>query len=474
MKVNTLFKNVKLEKVKYNHEVYKLSCDSRLCTDNSIFVAIDGNHVNANYFIEDAIQHGAKTIISESCEKKYDNINYVFVENTRKCLALLARAYYHDVSQKLKIIGIIGTNGKTTTASIGYNFFNFIKLKSMMIGTNGVFFDGYEANIKNTTPDILTIYQYLTLARKKHIKYIFIEISSIAVDQYRTYGIDFDCLIFTNFSQSHLDYHKSIEKYLYCKMIPFIKLKKNAYAIVNTDDDVFQKICKYTDATIIGYGYKRKSTIFGVIDYVNEKGICFSAKNLLFKSKMLGEFNLYNALAILALCDVFKIPYLKYSRFLPGFEPVDGRMNMIKFKERSILIDYAHTFVATQKVIEEGLRMCKGSITIVLGCDGNREKEKRFLIGRYLSNISGRIILTTDNPRFEDPSEIIKDIVSTLTRDVEIILNRKEAIWSALAGLNKKDILLVLGKGCEKYMDVRGVKYPYSDLELIHDWVRTH
>lgn len=473
MKVNTLLRKARLSLGKMNHEVYKLVCDSRLCVENSVFVAIDGNHVNANLFIEDAIAHGARTIISQNCERKHTNINYILVENPRKILAVLAKIYYKDVSKKLTLIGVIGTNGKTTTSTIGYSFFNSIGKKSMLIGTNGVYFTGYEAKLSNTTPDILTLYQYLSLAKKKRISTVFMEISSISVDQYRVYGIEFKCLIFTNFSQDHLDYHKTLEQYLFCKMIPFIKLPSSAYAIMNIDDEASKTILQFSDAKILTYGCKKDADLLGTLNVANAEGISFYAKDILFKSKLIGEFNMMNCLAILALCDIFHIPYICFKSFLSTYESVLGRMNMISFQEKYILIDYAHTFVATKKVVEEALRLCKGKLTIVLGCGGNREKEKRSMIGGFLNDISARIILTTDNPRFENPLAIIEDIKSAMTKDVEVIPNRKLAIETALRGLSKNDYLLVLGKGCENYMDIRGVKYPYSDLEVIHDWVRS-
>ncbi|MDE6407088.1 MAG: UDP-N-acetylmuramoyl-L-alanyl-D-glutamate--2,6-diaminopimelate ligase, partial [Anaeroplasmataceae bacterium] len=396
------------------------------------------------------------------------------VENIRKALALLAKAYFHDVSNKLTMIGIVGTNGKTTTSTIGYNFFNSIGRRSMLIGTNGVFYQGYEGKLENTTPDILTIYQYLSLAKRKKIPTVFMEISSISVDQYRIYGLEYDCLIFTNFSQDHLDYHKTLDRYLFCKLIPFIKLSKSAYAILNTDDMASKSFSKFTDAHIISYGVKENADILGTIHSYKESGISFYTKDILFKTKLLGEFNVMNCLSILALCTVFHIPFNKFQDFISRFEPVDGRMNVISYKDQQIWIDYAHTYMATKKVIEEARRLCKGNLHIVLGCGGNREKEKRFMIGTLLNSTDARIILTTDNPRFEDPMAIISDIHSTIEKEVEVIPNRKEAIVAALEGLSSKDYLLVLGKGCEKYMDIQGVKYPYSDLEVIHEWIRNH
>lgn len=475
MKVNTILRKARLPLAKINHDVYKLACDSRVCMENSLFVAIDGNHVNANQFIEDAIVKGARTIVTETKQdKQHPNINYIYVDNIRKALALLAKAFYHNVSKKLKMIGIVGTNGKTTTSTIGYSFLNSIGKNSMLIGTNGVFFKGYEAKLENTTPDILTIYQYLSLAKKKKITTVFMEISSISVDQYRVYGIDYDCLIFTNFSQDHLDYHKTMDRYLYCKLIPFIKLSRFAYAIINTDDEASKSFSKFTDAHIITYGVEKPADLLGTIHTSLESGISFYSKDILFKTKLIGEFNVMNCLSILALCNVFHIPFEKFQDFISHFEQVDGRMNVIRYEDKQIWIDYAHTFMATKKVIEEAERLCRGRLHIILGCGGNREKEKRFMIGSFLNSLNARIILTTDNPRFEDPMEIISDIHSAIEKKVEIIPNRKEAILKGLEGLSKRDYLLVLGKGCEKYMDIRGVKYPYSDLEVIHEWVRNH
>ncbi|MDE6241539.1 MAG: UDP-N-acetylmuramoyl-L-alanyl-D-glutamate--2,6-diaminopimelate ligase [Anaeroplasmataceae bacterium] len=475
MKVNTILKKVGLPLAKINHKISKLSCDSRDCVKDSVFVAIHGNRVNANQFIKDAIALGAKTIVTEVKQEEEDSdVNYVYVEHIRKTLAQLAKFFYHDVSKRLTMIGIIGTNGKTTTSTIGYNFFNFIGRNSMLIGTNGVFYQGFEGKLDNTTPDILTIYQYLSLAKRKKISTVFMEISSISVDQYRIYGIDYNCLIFTNFSQDHLDYHKTLDRYLFCKLIPFIKLPKTAYAILNADDSAFKSFSKFTDAHVISYGVKDHADILGTIHSVKENGISFYTKDILFKTKLLGEFNVMNCLSILCLCNVFHIPFEKFQDFISRFEPVDGRMNVIRYEEKQIWVDYAHTYMATKKVIEEAKRLCRGNLHIVLGCGGNREKEKRFMIGALLNSIEARIILTTDNPRFEDPMAIISDIHSAIEKEVEIIPDRKEAIITALESLSKKDYLLVLGKGCEKYMDIKGVKYPYSDLEVIHEWIRNH
>lgn len=461
-----------LKKVRYNHDIYKICLDSRLCVENSIFFAIDGKNANGDRYIYDAISKGAKTIICENEVDKIDNINYVLVDNVRKTLALAAKYYYNNVSKYLKIIGVVGTNGKTSITTIAHNFFEYLGLKSMLIGSNGVFLKNYEYNLENTTPDVLTLYQYFTLAKKEKVKYVFMEVSSIAIDQYRVFGIDFDCLIMSNFSQDHLDYHKTIDNYLFCKVLPFITLKENGHAIINVDDANYKHFTKFCKGKIYTYGLKNKTAdYYGIINSVDENGISFYAKKLLFKSKLLGKFNLYNLLAVMPICEIFHINLRYYIGFLHWFKFIEGRMNLIKIGNKNVILDYAHTYSATTEIITETLNLCKGNLHIIIGCGGNREKEKRFMIGKYLNEISVNIILTTDNPRFEDPELIIEDIKSQIDKDIKIIVNRKEAILYGLNNLKENDYLLVIGKGCEKYIDIRGTKYPYSDLEVINEFI---
>lgn len=475
MKINTLLKQAGLEPVLHNHKISKLTSDSRHCVYNAIFVAVRGSRTNGEEYIEEAILNGAKTIVTNALVSyQFKDVNYIYVENPAKTLGKLAQFFYYNVSKKIHLIGVTGTNGKTSTSTIAYKFFNSIGKKSMVIGSNGVYFDGYATSTNNTTPDILSIYQFLNLAQNNHIQYVFMEISSISVDQFRIAGLNFECIIFTNFSQDHLDYHQNLDEYLFCKMIPFIKLKKNAYAIVNKDDEAYSKIVKYCDANIISYGFKEACDFYATVNEVNEHGCSFYVKNGLYKSKLLGEFNLYNLLSVLTLCDIYDIPYWEYGSFLTTLEPIDGRMNQIILEDKTIIIDYAHTFKATKLVIENALRLCKGKVVVVLGCGGNREKEKRGMIGELLGTLPIQVILTTDNPRYEDPKQIVSDIKEKLEKECLVILNRKEAVTYALDHLKSNDYLLILGKGSEPYMDIAGVKYPYSDYEVIEEWQRSN
>lgn len=475
LRVNTLLQSANLARVRFNHPVSILTSDSRKCVLNAVFVAVEGSQVKGSQYIHEAISNGAKTIItSQKIEHPFSHINYICVKNERKILALLAKRYYRFAARGIHLIGVIGTNGKTTTSTIGYQFFNAVGKASMVIGTSGVYCNGYESAVSNTTPDIISIYEFLSIAKKRHVQYVFMEISSIAVDQHRIEGLEFDCLIFTNFSQDHLDYHKTLEHYFFCKMIPFIRLKPTGYAIINMDDPISSRLIQHIQAKVIGYGFRSTCDFIGTRNDVNEYGISFYVQNMLFKSKLLGEFNLYNLLSLVPLCQIYHIPYYDYASFLNGLSKIEGRMNRIVFQNKTIIIDYAHTFRATVAVIEECQKLCKGKLYVVIGCGGNREKEKRGMIGTYLNDQSCSVILTTDNPRYEQPENIISDISRNINRSYEAIVNRREAIRSTLDSLKEQDYLLILGKGCENYMEIKGIKYPYSDNAVIDEWIEEH
>lgn len=468
MRLNKLLSLLGLNKAFYNHRIKNLVFDYTKCSNNSIYFSLNDNFND----IKKAIINGAKTIFCSNFIEFDYSINIIIVENIRKTLALSAKFFYHDISKKLKIIGVIGTNGKTSTSTIGYDFFNYTNYKSMLIGSNGIYYKDKHIYTKNTTPDIISIYDNLVLAKKNKIKYIFIEISSIAVDQYRTYGLELFVLIFTNFSQDHIDYHKNIYNYLYSKLIPFIKMNKKSYVIINNDDEKNIYFKKYCDSKIISYSQNNKSDIKGYKIHNINKYATFYYNNILFKNKLIGSFNISNCLSIIALLKIFNISIFKFKEFLLDYNGINGRMNQIEYKSRYIIIDYAHTFSATKTVIEEFLKICKNNLYIIIGCGGNREKEKRFMIGSYLNDIAANITLTVDNPRFEEPIDIINDIKKNITKKIDIILDRKTAIINNLNKLKPNDYLLILGKGAEEYIEIKNIRYPYSDKEVVYDWIK--
>ena len=465
MKINYILKRLNVRPAFINHEVSGLFIDSRKCINNSIFFLLDSN----KQYLDDAIKNGAKTIIStENCYTS-NKINFIKVLHVRKAIADIAKIYYKNISNKVNLIGFTGTNGKTSCSSIAYYFFNSINRKSMLIGSNGIYYQNKKVLINNTTPDILTIYKYIEIAYKLKIKYIFMEVSSIAVDQLRVEGLAFKVLILTNLKQDHLDYHKTIDNYYNSKLKPFISLNESSYSVINIDDPNYIDFVKYTKSKIITYGFNN-SDIKGKIYEISESGSIFSINNFPLKIKLLGEFNIYNCLAVSSLLTIFNISFTDYYNFLKDYNGVDGRMNKYRFNNRNIIIDYAHTYSAVNEVINYTKNICKNNLYIIIGCGGNREKEKRFMIGKLLNEVDANIILTTDNPRFEEPMDIINDIKKEINKDIKIYINRREAIIESLKVLEENDYLLILGKGSEPYIDIKGVKYKYNDLEIIYEY----
>ena len=466
MDLNYILKKLNINKVINNHKVTGLFIDSRSCINNSIFFLYDSN----KEYLKEAIFKGAKTIISDYLCFTNDNINYIKVSDVKKTMAEIAKIYYKDVSSILNLIGFTGTNGKTSCSTIAYSFFNYIGYKSMLIGSNGIFYLDKKVTINNTTPDILTIYKYLNIAYKLGIRYVFMEVSSIGIDQLRIHDLNFKVLLLTNLKQDHLDYHKSLDNYYNCKLIPFLSLNKDSYAVINVDDENSNRFIKHIKSNILTYGINNNSNMYGKVLEIKEEGSKFIINSFPFKTNLLGKFNIYNLLCVSSLLEIFKLSYLDYSYFLKDYKCIDGRMNKYVFDSKNIIIDYAHTYSAVKEVIEYVKEISKNDLYIIIGCGGNREKEKRYMIGKLLNDISANIILTTDNPRYEEPIDIINDIKEYINKDIDIIINRKEAIIQTLKKLKENDYLLIIGKGSEPYMDIKGIKYNYSDLGVINEY----
>ncbi len=474
MRVNRLLAYAGLKEAGVNHPVHLIADDSRICCCNCIYVCCSKDESDQKKYVEEAILNGARTIVSAAFFLPRSGINFYQVEQPTRILAKLLRRYYGPIVKRIHLIGVIGTNGKTTTSTLGYEFFRFIGKKAMLIGSNGIYFGKEYRKTENTTPSLATIYRFLVTAAKNGIRFVFMEVSSIAVEQLRVFLLPFDCLIFTNFSEDHLDYHKTMEQYLFCKLMPFLSLCEKANAVVNADDPISRIILKYTPSFCYTIGLNGK-TDYTVSNLKSDwEGLTFTYRHEEYHSCLMGRFNIYNLLSILPLCEIYGVDEKRYFDFLNQYQKVSGRMNKIKWQEKCILLDYAHTEQAVQQVVKEAQSQCRGRLYLVLGCGGNREKEKRYHIGRYLNSVDADIILTTDNPRYEDPLDIVKDIQKEMVKDTEVILDRKTAIETVLSRLKPNDWVLILGKGAEKTMEIRGIKYPFNDEEVIYEWICKH
>ncbi len=472
MRVNTLCKRFFLPRLENNHIIFMITDDSRECIVNSVFFAIEGNTVDGNDKIEEAIHNGAKTIVTEKRGIEHKGINYIYTENAKRLLAMSLAFFYRKTIRNLRFIGVIGTNGKTTTSTLIYKYFIYTHHNSMLIGSNGCFARNYYSKHNNTTPRIVDLYQYFSYAKYKKIRYVIMEVSSVAIEEWRVMGIPFEFLVFTNFSEDHLDYHLTMERYFWAKAIPFYKLKESGYAIINLDDEKAMDIVKHTSANVLFYGMKKECAIRAKNLVCNTNGIQFEVDNHKILTNLIGRFNVYNILPLFYFQRILNMNIESVCSFLRDFRQVEGRMNLVECRNRNVIIDYAHTPEAINQVIQEVKSLPNNKVFVVIGCGGNREKEKRSKIGKILNDSGCEIILTSDNPRYEKPMDIIEDIKKGLSKEVKVIEDRKEAVIYALNEATLEDYVLILGKGCEEYMEIEGHKKRYSDWNVVEEWNR--
>ena len=439
-----------------------LKKDSRKINPGDTFV----DTTNNKEYVFEAVKNGANEIISK---QKYDDKTIV-VENPKKYYnEYIYNKYYNNIKD-IKLIGVTGTNGKTTTCYIIYQMLNKLNIRCAYIGTLGFYKCGIIKELENTTPDIDELYEYLNECANENIKYVVMEVSSHSLIQDRIYGLKFDSVIFTNLTEDHLDYHKNMEEYKKAKLILFNKLRNKRIAIINNDDKYYKEFMlpnNYNITVGINGIFKIKNII------LNSESINLTfnyKKEYKKKLNMVGKYNAYNYLEALASLvylglDIEELLNLEIN------EP-PGRMNMIKYKNNSIFIDYAHTPDAMENVLKSVKEFSKGKIITIFGCGGNREKEKRKLMGNIATNYSDNVIITNDNPRFEDENEIIKDITSEIkNNNYEIIKDRKKAIIRGISYLKNNDVLLILGKGHENYQIIGNKKFHFDDHEIVTEYL---
>ena len=437
-----------------------LKKDSRKVVPGDTFVDTTFN----KEYVYDAVRNGAALIISKI---KYDE-DTIVVDDPKEYYNNYIYNKYYDKIKDITLIGVTGTNGKTTTSCVIYDILNKMDVKCAYIGTIGFYKNGIVKELNNTTPDIEELYEYLYECANDGIKYVVMEVSSHALDQGRVYGLKYDACIFTNLTEDHLDYHKNMEEYKKAKLLLFNKLRNKRIAIVNSDDQNYKDF-------MLSNNYSVKVGRFGDFKIKDIKlnddslDLKFSFKNDYFKHlNMVGKYNAYNYLeAVAALVylnfDINEI--LKIDVLTPP-----GRMYIVKYKDNTIFIDYAHTPDAMEKVLKSVNEFKKNRIITIFGCGGDRDRFKRSIMGDIASSYSDKVIITNDNPRNEDDDSIIFDIVGGIKKDnFEIVKNRRDAIIKGISYLGKNDILLILGKGHEDYQIVGNTRNHFSDLEVVRE-----
>lgn len=474
MKLKTLLKKANISSNVVNHKINLITDDSKEIVNNSIFISIKGFTHDGDKFIEEAIKKGAKTIIHEDfLSNKKSNINYIKVDNTKKIKAILLNEYYRNITKKIKIIGVTGTNGKTTISTLIYNFFMYNQIKALLIGTNGIFFNNEKYEINNTTPDIKLLLKVIKEAVKKRTKYLIMEVSSHSIKEQRIFNIEFDYIIFTNLSHDHLDYHKSFLDYKNTKGIFLSSLPKNKTIIMNKDDDTYFYYNKFIRSKIITYSINRDSDYKAIISTKEINKTVFNINSYNFTSYLTADFNVLNLTAVIALLNQLKYNNEIINNFFKIFNKIDGRNELLKIKNRYILIDFAHTPKAINLILQNLNDYKKNRLITVVGCGGDRDKEKRNIIGKIVTNNSDYVIFTSDNSRNEKPEDIINDIIKNIKiNNFEIIENRYKAIKKALQISKEKDIIAILGKGSEEYQIINNIKHPFNDKEVVNKIVR--
>ena len=485
MKIRKLAKslNLKANQIKniVDFEVKGVSCNSKQVSANFVFVAINGAKDNGNKFIDEAIKRGAKLIISQTArsDRPRDPTDLIVVEDARKALGKLANEFYGRPSRRIKVIGVTGTNGKTTITYLIEAILKKAKFNPAVIGTINYRFNDKIITSKNTTPGPLDIQSMLSQMLKYRVTHCIMEVSSHALDQDRAEGINFHSAIFTNLTQDHLDYHKTINNYFKSKLKLFKNLSSNAYAIINNDDSYSSKIKKATLAKVITYGIKRKAQIMAEEISFNSAETVFvlvtPKARIKLKTKLIGLHNVYNVLAAASWAWAADLKMNTIKSALEEFSSVPGRLERVgQSGNFSIFVDYAHTEDALKNILQALRPIAEKKIIVVFGCGGERDKGKRPKMGNIVSRLADYAIITSDNPRSEDPRDIIEDIKRGIERDNYCVVpERFQAINKSLLMAQKGDIVVVAGKGHENYQVLKDKIVHFDDRQVIKECLKS-
>ena len=455
--------------------IEKVCFDSREIEKFSLFVAISGTQVDGHQFIKKGIDDGAIAVV---CEKFPGEINeeitYVKVKSSSAALGVIAANFYDNPASEIKLVGITGTNGKTTTATLLHDLYTCLGYNSGLLSTVVNKIGTEEISATHTTPDALQLNALLRYMITEDCEYCFMEVSSHAIHQNRIVGLDFTGAVFTNITHDHLDYHKTFVEYLKAKKCFFDSLKEEAFALVNKDDKNGMVMMQNTKAKKTTYALKSMSDYTCKVIESDFSGMQLNIDGSEVWTKLIGRFNAYNLLAIYSTALMLGQDKLDILTAMSNLDSVAGRFQYVKSSNNIAgIVDYAHTPDALKNVLKtiNDIRTGNEQLITLVGCGGNRDKEKRPVMAQIACELSDKIILTSDNPRLEDPDEIIKDMRQGVEgvhfKKVLAIVNREEAIRTACSLAEDGDIILVAGKGHEKYQEINGEKLPFDDMEIL-------
>lgn len=475
-KLKHILANVKTVQALGNQKVKvaKIEFDSRKVVKNSMFVAVKGTQVDGHRFIGKAIELGATIIVCENLPSAINpNITYVKVDNSAKALGKMASNFYKNPSEQLKLVGITGTNGKTTCATILYKLFMKMGYKTGLISTVENKIGNQIIPATHTTPNPVALNELLSKMVENGCDYAFMEVSSHSIHQERIAGLDFDGAVFTNITHDHLDYHGTFKNYIDAKKKFFDDLDKKAFALTNIDDRRGNVMLQNTRAKKYSYAVKKMADFKAKIIENTLIGLQLELNDREFHSRLIGEFNAYNLLAVYGTATLLGHDEMEILTVLSNLQSAEGRFDYIVSKTGNIvgIVDYAHTPDALEKVLQtiDGVRNGESKVITVVGCGGDRDRTKRPIMAKVACDYSNQVILTSDNPRTENPHDILAEMEEGIppyaTKKVLTIENRRQAIKTACTLAKQNDIILVAGKGHEKYQDINGVKHHFDDKE---------
>lgn len=454
--------------------------DSRAVSKGDVFVAIKGTTADGHNYIQKAIQLGAVAVVCETLPDHLENeITYVEVEDTSSALAYMASNYYENPSTNLRLIGVTGTNGKTTVTTLLYQLFKNAGYKVGLLSTVRIMVDDTEYKATHTTPDSLSINKYLKLMNDAGVEFCFMEVSSHGIHQKRTEGLKFEGGVFTNLSHDHLDYHNTFAEYRDVKKAFFDQLPKQAFALVNIDDKNGLVMLQNTQAKKYTYALKTYAD-YKVQVLENElSGLLLKLNDSELWTRLIGTFNAYNVAAIYGTAELLGLEKVEILRLISELESVSGRFQyLISDDKITAIVDYAHTPDALKNVLEtiNSIRTKNEQLITVVGCGGDRDKTKRPKMGHIASALSSKVIFTSDNPRSEIPEVIIEDIEKGVEpqnfKKVISITDRKQAIKTACQMANSKDIILIAGKGHETYQEIKGERFDFDDYQIVQEYLK--
>lgn len=484
-----------------NTNISSIKIDCKSVEKDDVFVCLVGERHDGNDYVLEAIKNGASVVVTNR-KVVYDQVVTVQVEDTRKAYAYFSSAFFDFPSKKLKTVAIVGTNGKTTTSYILKSVLESANKKVGVIGTLGVVVDGEKYESSMTTPDPFYLQKYLSVMVDNSIEYAIIEVSAHAIFYNKIYGIRFNYSIFTNFSQDHLDFFASMANYFMTKLSFFTKDKVEV-AVINSDDllgrilltgninlakneyhlkdskNKFYSIKRYFEddynISKISYGIENPCDVF-LIDLKLGDNISFIVNSFddifLVRSSLAGRYNAYNLLGVIALCSVLGIDKKKIVEGIKNVKQIEGRFNIIIRGNKKVVVDFAHTEDGLKNLLTLCRSTCKGRLICLFGAGGNRDKTKREKMGKVASEYADLIVLTSDNPRYENPRKIIADIEKGVSKEYFVVEDRKDAIIFAISKMHDDDLLVIAGKGGETKQEINGIFYDFNDKNIVEKYLR--